>query len=251
MKWRNSSGEISPNPLNRVISGLGLSFDGSHALLPNSSRWFRTPFLAVTHAEQGGLQDVHMTFLYQVGKNCRKKVIISRRMHTVHIGIGGHDYLIISESVEPFFNVQGSLQEVELFVLVDHLLGESERIQRLTAQAEHGLRIDIAAFRDGTAGGVSSVMKMNFPDGVVFFFSFRLSGRSGGCGSRATYGCAGWLLGTLTGYLRDAGNGLAFFSIPDFLQQDFGHIGMLVEVVVNPFFTKSPTNLLTLTPDKG
>ena len=44
-------------------------------------------------------------------------------------------------------------------------------------------------------------------------------------------------LGTLTGYLRDAGNGLAFFfGFLDFLQQDFGHIGMLVEVVVYLLF---------------
>ena len=214
--------------------------DGSHALFFRIAvDGFVHPFLAVTHAEQGGLQDVHMTFLYQVGEELEEEGNHQQTdVHTVHIGIGGHDYLIISESVEPFFNVQGSLQEVELFVLVDHLLGESERIQRLTAQAEHGLRIDIAAFRDGTAGGVSlGDEDGTFQAGVVFFFlSAFLIVQVDAAVTQLTVVQVSFL-GTLTGYLRDAGNGLAFFfGFLDFLQQDFGHIGMLVEVVVYLLF---------------
>lgn len=54
-----------------------------------------------------------MTFLYQVGEELQEEGNHQQAdVHTVHIGIGGHDYLIISESVEPFFNVQAACRRL-------------------------------------------------------------------------------------------------------------------------------------------
>ena len=46
-------------------------------------------------------------------------------VHSVNIGIGSHNHLIISQSVQTVFYIQGSLQQVELLVLVNHLLGQA------------------------------------------------------------------------------------------------------------------------------
>ena len=39
-------------------------------------------------------------------------------MHSVYIGIGGHYYFVVSQSVEAVFDVQCGLKQVELFVFI-------------------------------------------------------------------------------------------------------------------------------------
>ena len=46
-------------------------------------------------------------------------------VHAVDIGIGSHDYLVVAQRVKSVLNVEGSLEQVELLVLVHHLLGQS------------------------------------------------------------------------------------------------------------------------------
>lgn len=67
-------------------------------------------------------------------------------VHAVNISIGSYNHFVIAQAVESVLNVEGSLQEVELFVFVDNLLGQSEAVERFATQREYGLRVDIAAF---------------------------------------------------------------------------------------------------------
>ena len=76
-------------------------------------------------------------------------------VHTVDIGIGGDNDLVVTQVVESVLNVEGRLQQVELLVLIHHLLGQSERVERFAAQREHGLRVDVAALGDAAAGRVA------------------------------------------------------------------------------------------------
>ena len=46
-------------------------------------------------------------------------------MHAIDIGNGGDNDLIIAQRVKSILNVESNLQEVEFFILIDHLLGES------------------------------------------------------------------------------------------------------------------------------
>ena len=55
-------------------------------------------------------------------------------MHAIHVGIRGHDDLIISECVETVLNIEGSLQEIEFLVLIDHLLGKAKGVEGFSAE---------------------------------------------------------------------------------------------------------------------
>ena len=72
-------------------------------------------------------------------------------MHAVNIGIRSHYHLIISEGVQTLLDIQCSLQEVELLILIDHLLGKSEGVQGFSTQREHCLCIHITALGDTSA----------------------------------------------------------------------------------------------------
>ena len=54
-------------------------------------------------------------------------------MHAIHIGIGGNNYLVVTESFDTIFYVQCCLKQVELFVLVYNFFSQSVRVKRLTA----------------------------------------------------------------------------------------------------------------------
>ena len=56
------------------------------------------------------------------------------------------------------------LQEVELLVLIDHLLGKLECVQGLASQGEHCLSVYIAALCDASAGRITLCNK----DGGLF-----------------------------------------------------------------------------------
>ena len=70
-------------------------------------------------------------------------------MHAVDIGIGGDDDLVVAQVIHVLLDVQRRLKEVELLVLVDHLLRQSVAVQRLAAQREDRLRTHVAALGDG------------------------------------------------------------------------------------------------------
>ena len=175
-------------------------------------------------------------------------------MHAVHVGIGSHDDLVVAQSVEPVLDVERGLQEVELLIFVDHLFGQSEAVERLAAQREHGLRAHVAAFGDRAAGGVA----LGDEDGgvearvalVVFLFPTLALGFGRGVvevdAAVAQFAVVEvGLLGTLARQFRNAGNGLALrLAFLYLLADHFCHVEMLVEEVVYVFFDKIAHKLI-------
>ena len=76
-------------------------------------------------------------------------------VHAVDIGIGGDDDVVVAQVLNVLVDVQGGLQQVELLVLVAHFLGHAQAVERLSAQAEHGLGLHVAALGDASRGGVA------------------------------------------------------------------------------------------------
>ena len=106
----------------------------------------------VAHTEERRLQDVYVALFDEVGEELQEEGNHQQAdVHAVDIGIGGHDDLVVTEPLEAILDVERGLQEVKLLVLVNHLLGEAERIERLTTQAEHGLCVHVATLGDGSA----------------------------------------------------------------------------------------------------
>ena len=55
-------------------------------------------------------------------------------MHTVDIGICGHNDLVIAQTIKPFLDIECGLKQIEFLVLVDDLLRKTEAVKRLTTQ---------------------------------------------------------------------------------------------------------------------
>ena len=97
-----------------------------------------------------------MALLDQVGEELQEERHHQQAdVHAIDIGIRGDDDLVVAQSVKPLLDVEGSLKEIELLVLIDHLLRQAIRVEGLAAKGEHRLRIDIATLRDGAARRVS------------------------------------------------------------------------------------------------
>ena len=97
-------------------------------------------FLFVTDAEERGLKDKYMLLFHQVGEELEKERDQQEPdMHAVHIGIRGNDDPVIAQSVQPVFNVQGGLQQVEFFILIHDFFSQTEAVQRFSTQTEYGL----------------------------------------------------------------------------------------------------------------
>ncbi len=112
--------------------------------------------LLVFDTEQGRLKDIDMPLLDQVGEELEEESQHKKaNVHSVNIGIGGNNDLIIPQLIESVLDIQCRLQAVELLVLIDHRLAQSVRIQRLSPQGEHGLGTHIAALGDRTRCGKS------------------------------------------------------------------------------------------------
>ena len=89
----------------------------------------------VSNSEERSLQDVDMSLLHQVGEEHQEERDDQQAdVHAVDIGIGGDDYLVIAKSFDAIFDVERRLQEVELIILIHHLLGHAVGVQRLASQ---------------------------------------------------------------------------------------------------------------------
>ena len=103
----------------------------------------------VTHAEQRSLKYVYMSLPYQLGEELQEECYHEQtNVHTVHIGIGRNDYLVVAKVIQTLLDIQGSLQQVELLVLIDHLLGKAVAVQGLTAKTEYSLSVHVTALGD-------------------------------------------------------------------------------------------------------
>ena len=151
-------------------------------------------------------------------------------MHAVHVGIGGHDDFVVAQSFHAVFDVEGGLQEVELFVFIHHLLGQPVAVQRLAAQGEYGLRVDVAALGDGAAGRVA----LGDEDARLRFLFLALAVAQVIAAIAQLAVVQVGLFGAFAGQFRDAGYGFALLlRILYLLQHHFGHQRVLVQVVVH------------------
>ena len=75
-----------------------------------------------------------MSLLDEVGEELKEEGYDEQPyMHAVDISIGGHYNLVVAQRVEAVLYVERSLQEVELLVFINHLLGKSERVEGFSA----------------------------------------------------------------------------------------------------------------------
>ena len=97
-----------------------------------------------------------MTFFNQIGEKLQEKGDEEQaNVHTVHIGIGGYNYFVVSQSVYAVFDIQGSLQEIKFFVFVNYFFSQTETVERFSPQTKNSLGIYIAAFGNGTTGRIA------------------------------------------------------------------------------------------------
>jgi hypothetical protein len=76
-------------------------------------------------------------------------------VHAIHVGIGGDHDPVVPQTIHAVLDVQRRLDQVELLVLIHHLLRQAVAVQRFALQAEHTLQVHIAAFGDAAAGTVT------------------------------------------------------------------------------------------------
>ncbi len=189
--------------------------------------------LVLAHAEKGRLQDVDVTLLYQFGEELQEEGNHQQTdVHAVHIGIGSYNHLVVAQLVQSVLNVQCRLQQVELLVLVHHLLGQSEAVERLAAEREHSLRLHIAALGDGAAGGVA----LGDEDAALLLFcALRIVEMYGAIAQFAVVQTGS--LAHLARLLCHARHFLAqFLALLHFSEKHLCHIGILVQIVVHLAF---------------
>ena len=171
-----------------------------------------------------------MAFLNQVREELEEEGNHQQAdVHAIDIGIGRHNDLVVSKPFHAVLDVEGRLQKVEFFVLIDHLLGETIRVERLTTEAEYGLRVHVAALGDGTAGRVALG-----DEDTGFFLLVALGVIQVETAVTELAVVEVRFLGTFTGQLGDTGNGLAFlFRFLNLLQHHIGHLRILMQVVID------------------
>ena len=90
-------------------------------------------------------------FLHHIGEEHQEERQYQETdMHSVHIGICRYYHLVVSGTFDAVFDVERGLQKVELLVPVDYFLLLAERVERLSAQREDGLRLSVAHFGYGS-----------------------------------------------------------------------------------------------------
>ena len=148
-------------------------------------------------------------------------------VHAVHIGVGGDDHLVVTQVLHVLLDVERRLQEVELLVLVDHLLREPVTVQRLAPQREDRLRTHVARGGDRTRGRVALRNEDHRLLGqLVLVREVDLAVAQLAVVERD-------LLGRLARLLLDARDGLALLLVLDnLLLQRLRRLGVFVQVVV-------------------
>ena len=171
-----------------------------------------------------------MTLLDELGEELEEEGDDEQTdVHAVNIGIGSHDDLVVTQGVQTFLDVEGCLQQVELLVLIDHLLGEAERVEGLAAQGEDGLRVDVAALGDASAGRVA----LGDEDARLFLLVVLDIGEMNATVAQLTIVQVS-LLGTLAGQFRHTCHRLALaLALLDLVLNDLSHILVDMQVVVH------------------
>ena len=210
-----------------------LEYGGSRGLVAHVCGFGGGLFLLlVAHAEEWRLQYVDVAFLNQFGEELQEERNHEQAyVHSVHIGVGGYDDFVVSKAVKAVFDVEGCLQEVELLVFVHHLLCKPERVERFAPEAEHGLRVHVAAFGYASRGRVA-----------LGYENAALIAPVAACVVEV-YSAVAQLAVVEVGFLSplacqfgDAAYGLAFlFGRLYLVEHCLGRVGRLVQVVVEVF----------------
>ena len=182
-----------------------------------------------------------MSFFDQIGEELQEKRDNEQAdVHSVHVGIGCYDYFVVAQTFNAVFDVECCLKEVKLLIFIHYPFGESEAVQRFTAQAENCLCVHIPAFGDGAACRVA----FGDEDGrifhqLIFGFVFHrsivevIAAVAQLAVVKANLFCP---FACLFGY---SGYGFAFlFRFLNFLQKNISSFAVSVEVVVQLFFYK-------------
>ena len=108
--------------------------------------------LLVLDPEEGSLEDVYMTSSDQVRiilhEECENE---HADMHSVVIGIGRYDDLLIAKILDIILQSQCIDEEVELFVLSHFLAAFLVAVDRLSSEREYSLGLCITCLCDGSA----------------------------------------------------------------------------------------------------
>ena len=54
-------------------------------------------------------------------------------MHTINIGIGSNDHLVVAQRFQSILDIESGLKEVELLILINDLLRQSKRVEGFPA----------------------------------------------------------------------------------------------------------------------
>ena len=218
-------GDLAETFESRDLHPRAALLDGAHALLFGVAV---VGHLLVAHAEERRLEDIEVARADHVGEELQEERGEQQAdVHAVHIGVGGDDHLVVTQVLHVLLDVERRLQEVELLVLVDHLLREPVTVQRLAPQREDRLRAHVARGGDRTRGRVALRNEDHRLLGqLVLVREVDLAVAQLAVVERD-------LLGRLARLLLDARDGLALLLVlDDLLLQRLRRLGVLVQVVV-------------------
>ena len=112
--------------------------------------------LLVAHAEKGRLEHEHAAvgdeLLIEAHEEGDEEVA---DVEAVHVGIGGEDDLAVAEALHGVLHVERLDEVVELLVAVEHVAVLAAGVERLAAEAEHGLLHGVARGAERAAGGLA------------------------------------------------------------------------------------------------
>src|SRR5690606_2282234 len=112
--------------------------------------------LLVAHPEKRRVENVQMAGADQLGEKLQEKGQKQQaNVHAVHIGIGSYNHPVVAQPVQPVFDLQGMLEQIELFIFIYDLFRQSVTVQGLTPQAEDCLSAHVPGFSDGATCGVT------------------------------------------------------------------------------------------------
>ena len=101
-----------------------------------------------------------MTLSDQLGKELQKESNQEQtNVHAVDARIRCNDHLVVTQILQILFNSQSGLDQIELFVLIDNLAGKTKGVEGFALKAEYTLSLHVPGLGDGSACGISSVMK--------------------------------------------------------------------------------------------
>lgn len=172
-----------------------------------------------------------MAFLDQLGEELEEEAEEEHAdVHPVDVSIRGNNDLVVAQSVEALLDVEGGLEEVELLVFVDHLLGLAVGVLGLASEREDSLGLDVANLGDGAGGGVA----LGEEDGaleLLLLVALGVAEMDAAVEELAVV--EAYFLGLLAGALGNAGHGLALaLAVLNGLEDDGGGVRLAVEIVV-------------------